>query len=147
MWWNTGVTRWNPWAELERMHQAMDRLYGASPWSSTPGDGVLPPVNVRIADDAALMTAEIPGVSSDQVEITVEDRVVTIKGQRPEEAKPEGAEWLRRERPQGEFSRSFALPFRVEPGDVTANVRDGVLTLRLPKAKEERPRRIAVNAA
>lgn len=147
MWYNTGVARWNPWAELERMHQAMDRLYGGNPWSGNAGDGVLPPVNVRLEDDAAVMTAEIPGVSPGSLEITVEDRVVTIKGQRSAEAAPDGAGWLRRERPRGEFSRSFTMPFRMEPGDVAATVRDGVLTLRLPKAKEERPRRIAVNAA
>lgn len=142
--WNTGMARWNPWAELERMHQAMDRLYGSS--RSGGVSGVMPPVNVRLEDEAAVLTAEIPGVQAECLDITVEDRVVTVKGRRPEEPQVEGAEWLRRERPRGEFSRSFALPFRVDPSAVSAEVSNGILRLRLPKAKEERPRRIAVNA-
>ncbi len=143
--WNTGMTRWNPWAELERMHQAMDRLYGGSR-AGGGVSGAVPPVNVRLEDEAAVLTAEIPGVQAESLDITVEDRVVTVKGRRPEEPRVEGSEWLRRERPQGDFSRSFALPFRVDPDEVSAEVRNGVLSLRLPKAKEERLRRIAVNA-
>jgi len=105
-----------------------------------------PALNAWSDEDHFYLEAEIPGMSLDDLEIFVSDgQVLTIKGGRGE-SQVEGANWLRRERGSGAFERRIQLPGPIDQNSVDATLRQGVLTMKLPKAQEIRPKRISVKA-
>lgn len=108
----------------------------------------VPPVNVEETADSILVTAELPGVSPDNVEIQVEENVLTISGEKHEEREEEDTERHMHisERITGSFSRSFTLPRKVDVDGITAEFADGLLNIGIPKAPEIRARRIEVKA-
>lgn len=114
-------------------------------WSNETQRTWMPPVDVRETDEAYLVAAELPGVSKEDVEITVENNVLTLRGERKWQAESNGESFHRVERSYGRFTRTFTLPRTVRPDDVEARFDDGVLYLTLPKAEEARPRRIAIH--
>ena len=135
-----------PWAEIERSRREMNRLLSDWPtrarWGAAPG---YPAINVWTNEDSAVVTAELPGIVLDDIDITVEDDVLTLRGHRqPDEA--EGVTYHRQERRYGTFLRTFRLPFRVDAGKVEATFAKGVLNLVLPRAEEDKPRKIAIKA-
>ena len=91
------------------------------------------------------LTADMPGVSEKGVEVQLDRNLLTLRG-RPAEGRPAGGEWLYREHRQGTYERSFTLSDEIDRSAVKATVKNGVLTLELPKVKEVRPRRIEVHA-
>lgn len=103
-----------------------------------------PAVNVWEANDELFAEAELPGMKSGDVEVTVVGNELTLSGKRSVEQN-EGSQFHRRERGVGEFSRTLRLPYDVDPTAVEATLRDGVLLLKLPKAESARPRKIQVN--
>lgn len=109
--------------------------------------GVYPPVNLDETKEAYLLTAELPGVTSDEIDVSVEGSTVTLSGQRKVEfAAGDGVSVHRRERQSGHFKRAFELPGSIDVDSVEAVHRAGVLELRLPKSPEARPRQIAIEA-
>lgn len=106
--------------------------------------GWVPPVDIRETDDAYLVMADLPGFTKKDVEITLEDNVLTLSGNRKWDGAENQQSYRRVERAYGEFSRSFSLPAQVEADKVKASFDDGVLTVSVPKAAESRPRRIAI---
>ena len=140
--------RYNVPHPVDHLRREMDRLLsgvagalGGSPWS-TASRGELP-VNAWETDEALMVELELPGVRSEQLELSVVGNELTIKVDRPE---PDDAQvtYHRRERPVGACSRALRLPVVVDADKVQAELRDGVLTLTLPKAAEARPRKIQV---
>lgn len=103
-----------------------------------------PAVDVYDRGNEVVIHAEIPGMKKDDIDVRVENNVLTIRGkkERSEEVKEEG--YYRSERAYGTFSRSFSLPSTVDPTKIGAEYRDGVLTLNVPKAEEAKPRQIDV---
>lgn len=135
-----------PWAEIERLRREMNRLLSDWPtrarWGAAAG---YPAINVWTNEDSAVVTAELPGIVLDDIDITVEDDVLTLRGHRqPDEA--EGVTYHRQERRYGTFLRTFRLPFRMDAGKVEATFAKGVLNLVLPRAEEDKPRKIAIKA-
>lgn len=106
-----------------------------------------PAVDIEETKDGYVLTADVPGLSADQLDINVDDGVLTLKGERKTERKDEGEGYRRYERTFGSFRRSFVLPKGVDPAAVEAQVRDGQLTVRVPKPVQAIPRRVAVKAA
>lgn len=108
----------------------------------------VPPVNVAETADSILVTTELPGVSPDDVEIQVEENVLTIRGEKHEEREEKDTERHMHisERITGSFSRSFTLPRKVDVEGIDADFGDGVLKVSVPKAPETRARRIEVKA-
>ena len=104
-----------------------------------------PAVNVWEKDDALRVELEVPGLKSEQVEISVVGDELSIKLDRPDVAE-EGATYHRRERPSGSFTRVLRLPLEVDADHVEAELTDGVLTITLPKAESAKPRKIQVTA-
>lgn len=98
-------------------------------------------VNIREEDDAYVLSALVPGLKADDLNIQVLDDVLSIEG----EYKAEEAEYLLNELPNGSFRRTLRLPAAVEAGQVEAKIVDGVLTLRLPKAESARPKKIQIS--
>jgi HSP20 family protein len=111
------------------------------PGASTPW----PPVNAFETKEAFVYKAEVPGLAEGDVAVSVEDEVLVLRGERKSDA-PEGYEARLHERALLAFARKLPLPGRVEVDGVTATMRDGILTVTLPKARETLPRQIAVKA-
>ena len=106
--------------------------------------GVFPPVNVFEQDDAYVVRAEVPGADPAKFEASVEDDTVTLRGERKLTSPAPDAAYHRRERGEGQFRRVVRMPGRLEAGEARADYRDGVVTVRVPKAKETRPRRVEI---
>lgn len=132
---------------FDELQRELGRMLESAFGSVASSVGVYPPVNIFDAGDAYVVRAELPGVDPRQVEIEVENETLTIRGERTlDESKREGA-YHRRERGTGRFRRVVRIPGRLDSGGVEAESRHGVLTIRLPKAKEARPRRVEIKAA
>lgn len=107
--------------------------------------GWMPPVDIRETDDAYEFTAELPGLGKDDVKITMEDKVLTLAGERAWEGEENRNDYHRVERAYGTFSRSFTLPNAVDSEKVEAKFKNGILTVSIPKAEEIKPRQIKIN--
>ena len=139
--------RANPgWREMDRLRREMDRLFAdwspRSGWNAAPA---YPAMNVWTNEDGAVVTAELPGVAPEDIDISVVNETLTITGTRQPET-VEGATYHRRERSQGRFTRSFELPFRIESDQVEASFERGVLHITLPRAEADKPKRITAKA-
>jgi HSP20 family protein len=136
-----------PWASYSALRREMgdlfERLGTFSP--ALAARGAFPPVNLYETEDAFILTAEVPGVAPEDLEISLEGATVTLRGER-KRASEEGASVHRSERAVGAFRRAIDLPVPIDADKVEAVHRHGVLTLRLPKAPEHRPRQIQVKA-
>ena len=139
----------SPFDELERMRRELDRLAGdfTGSVSRLPAAGVFPLVNVTEDQNHYYVRAELPGVKTDELDISVTGETLTLSGERnlPEES--EKASYHRREREAGSFSRVISLPSRLNVDKVKAHAEDGVLTVVLPKAESAKPRQIAVKSS
>ena len=129
--------RWDPIRDLLAIQQRLDRF--------KPGlDGWVPPMDLHETATDYVLTAEVPGMRRNELNIEVHDGRVTISGTRAERG--EACEQYHRvERGHGSFSRSFQLPLPVDASRVSADLRDGVLTVTCPKAPDAEPRRIRVS--
>jgi HSP20 family protein len=105
-----------------------------------------PAIDVFDEKDAIVLHAELPGLTAEDIDIEVDDNVLTLKGERRFEQQVEEGRYYRIERAYGSFSRSLTLPQGVKADEITADVDAGVLRVRVPKADEVRPRKIAVGA-
>ena len=147
------LTRWHPFRELRhemrRFQREMNRLFGRRgfDFEAWPALAVsYPPVNLWEDDDFVYAEAELPGLKLPDLEITVTaDNQLTLKGKRGSTA-PEKVEWHRQERGFGSFERSIELPVRVDAGKVEARLENGVLTVKMAKSPEAKPKKIAVKA-
>ena len=129
--------RWDPIRDLLAIQQRLDRF--------APGPaGWRPPVDLHETADEYVITAEVPGISRSDLEIQTHDGALTIAGHRREQ--PEACEQYHRiERGHGSFRRSFHLPSPIDEDRITADLRDGVLTIRCPKVPDGGARRIQVS--
>jgi HSP20 family protein len=103
-------------------------------------------MNAWTNEDSAVVTAELPGVGIEDVEITVEKDTLSLRGRREPEELEEGASYHRRERRFGGFTRAFRLPFHVDAGEVKAEFKNGLLTIVLPRAEADKPQKIAITS-
>jgi HSP20 family protein len=138
----------NPRSAFYPLRDEMDRLW--SGLLGTAADGVeawvsrnQPPVNVWEQETALVVELEVPGVRKDQVDISVTGDELSIRVNRPE-SEEKDVTYHRRERPVGTFSRVVRLPVGIDADHVEAEIRDGVLTITLPKAESAKPRKIHV---
>lgn len=141
-------TGWpSPRREMERLRREMNRLFSEWPAQARWGTAAAyPAMNVWTDHNSAVVTAELPGIVLDSIEITVEEEVLTLRGHR-EPDQVEGATYHRHERRYGSFLRTFRLPFRVDANTVDATFRNGVLSIVLPRAEEDKPKKITVRPA
>lgn len=115
-------------------------------WNESLGQNQwLPAVDVRETDSAYVFTAELPGMSKDDVRITLENKVLTIAGERKFDSEEKKNDYHRIERSYGAFSRSFSLPGEVDQDSVKAKFKDGLLSVEIAKAEEVKPRRIEIS--
>ncbi len=132
----------DPFAELRRVQDELNRTLGGA-WR-TPVPSEFPPINLWTGEQGAVLKAVLPGVLPEDLDVTVHQDTVTLKGQRRAETPEPKATFHRRERRQGSFGRTVALPFAVMTDQVEAKLEDGILTLLLPRHASERPTRIQI---
>jgi HSP20 family protein len=146
------VMRYEPWSLLNRLHQDLDRLVGrelgqGDDESRGAVSDWLPAVDVQEKRDAFLLQADLPGVDSKDIDITMENGVLSLRGRRQHETKQEEGGYRRVERASGEFFRRFTLPDSADPEAISAQMTNGVLTVRIGKRAEIQPRRIEVKSS
>ncbi|HUR28129.1 MAG TPA: Hsp20/alpha crystallin family protein [Planctomycetota bacterium] len=135
-------------ADLDRWIHDFWRSGASSPVASigAPSVGAVIPVNVHETGDAFEVDLELPGMTLEDVEVVLEGRELTVRGER-KLTLPEGTVWQRRERFHGKFARVLRLPTDVDSARVNATLRNGVLTIRCPKSEASKPRRIQIETS
>jgi HSP20 family protein len=133
----------DPFVELRRMQSEMNRLFSGF----TPAGRDFPPINIWLGDNRVVVTSELPGVTRDDVTISLQEDVLTLGGARQPKPQQQDVNWQRRERAYGTFSRSIQLPFRVEPEKVQARFNNGILEIELERLEADRPKKIQIRAA
>lgn len=135
-----------PFQDIGNMRQQMDRLFDAlsGGTESGPGAGVFPLTNIAETKDSFFIRAELPGIKPDELDIQVTDKGLSITGERKIAEEGDNVKYHRREREAGRFSRFIALPSEVKVDKVDASLKNGILTITIPKAEEAKPRQIAV---
>ncbi|MCX8023518.1 MAG: Hsp20/alpha crystallin family protein [Syntrophorhabdaceae bacterium] len=133
--------RFNPWAEIERLHNEMNRLLTQHGLFT---ETEFPPVNVWGNEDKILINAELPGITPDDIEISVAGKTLNIKGKKEAEKEGENDSYHRRERWYGDFTRKLELPFPVDSSKVEAKFSKGVLLIVLPRLEADKPKKIAI---
>lgn len=132
------------WQELQGLTNGNEFRLGGT---RGPARSKFPFVNAWENEDGIVITAEIPGVDTDNLDISIDENSLTLSGRRSTPLVPEDAKVFRHERRQGDFSRTFELPFRVNVDEVVAELRNGLLRLELPRLPEEKPRKIEIKSS
>ena len=146
------LIRWEPVAELNTIQNEMNRLFNTffeHPGQSGRGNGTtrrwLPPMDLVETADHYVLRADLPGLSDEDVNVQLEDSVLTISGERRAEHQNQQEGYHRLERAFGAFSRSLTLPDGVDPDSVEAHFDRGVLQIRIPKPEQRKPRTVQIS--
>lgn len=151
------LDKWNPLKELESMRKEMDRIWEdlfpsrkePAPWKRQAAAGAeqataSPAIDIIDRTEEIVVRAEMPGVAKDDIDISLQDGTLTIKGEVKEEAGQKEGNYTYSERNYRYFARSLNIPFKIKQDGIKASLKDGVLSVRLPKVMEEQPRKITV---
>ena len=144
------ITRWRPFRDLISIQDEINRLFDdfferpvtRPEWTEATW---CPCVDMSETKDNVIIKTEIPGISKDDVKVSVQDNVLTLSGEKKQEKEEKDANYHRIERNHGSFSRSFTLPASVKPDKVKATYKDGVLNITLPKSEEVKPKEIPIS--
>jgi HSP20 family protein len=143
------ITRWDPFREIEDLSHRLDRMFGRSGLATTSGETLAfpdwaPSVDVAETAEEFQIKAELPGVKKEDLEVNVENGVLTLSGERRQEKEEKGKKFHRVERSYGSFMRSFTLPDDVAAEKLHAEYKDGLLHVRLPKTAVEKAKSVEV---
>lgn len=139
----------NPFADFDQLRREMQRMLDTVSGGELSREypaGVFPPMNITQDDNSFYLRADIPGIRPTDISVSALRNRVSISGKREIPEENGNVSYHRKERAQGEFSRTVTLPAEVATDKVEAHYADGVLTLTLPKAEEAKPRQIAVKS-
>lgn len=135
------------WHEMDRLQSEMNRLFEVYYPNRVRQAPSYPALNVWANDEGLKVTAEVPGVSPDDIDISVVGDMLTLSGTRKNDELDENARYHRQERGYGDFTRSLQLPFPVDVNKVEATFHNGLLMVAMPRAEEDKPRKITVKSA
>src|SRR5512146_1658021 len=143
------VVRWDPFANMDEMFARMPSLLGRWPRWAGNGEGAAewsPTVDISETDTEYLLKAQLPAVKKEDVHVTFDDGMLTISGERKQEKEEKGEKFHRIESLHGSFARSFSLPDAIDPAAISAESKDGVITIHVPKSKTEakKPKEIKI---
>jgi HSP20 family protein len=147
------IVRWEPFRDLVSLQGRMNRLFDESFRGAGRGGAEedwaqgawSPAVDIYEKDGTIVLKAELPGIEPKDVDVRVENNILTLKGERRFEAEVQQDSYQRVERAYGTFSRSFTLPTVVDTDNIKAEFKDGVLRMSLPKKEEAKPKQISIN--
>ena len=138
-------TYMDPFADMRRLQETMNQLFDAG---RTPErSGSYPSVNFWAGQDSIVMSAELPGLTEQDIELTVKDTMLSLRGTFPEPETGDDIVWHRRERPAGSFLRSIELPFRIDPDRIEARFVNGVLTVEMQRPEDDKPKHIQIKSS
>lgn len=143
------ITRYDPFRDLRNLQEEVNRLFTGSAGRTFDDEGIArgswsPSVDIYENKEQIVLEAELPGMSREDFDLTVENNVITLRGERRFEKKEDTDNYHRVERAYGSFTRSFTLPNTVSGEGASADYRNGVLRVTLPKREETKARRIEV---
>jgi HSP20 family protein len=146
------IVRWDPFRELEGIQARLNRMVGERPFRGVAGDNLsfaqwAPAVDIQETDTEYVIKTDLPEVKKDDVKVEFEDGVLTVEGERKQEKEEKGKKFHKIEREYGKFVRRFALPTEVDATKLSAEFKDGVLNVHLPKSSNGKPRAISVKVA
>jgi HSP20 family protein len=136
-------TRWTPAQDFQRLQQEVDRLFSGVSGAVHS----FPPVNLWTSENDVTVTAELPGVNTEDIDIAVHGDSLVLRAARKPVEINENDTLYRHERIHGEFSKTVQLPFKVDGDKVSASYKRGVLSVTCPRAEEDKPRKIQIKAA
>lgn len=137
-----------PWAGFGELEQQLERMFNTGSTSEQqPGTTWLPPVDIHESDDAYTLVADLPGMKKEDITVSIVEDRITLKGSRKREERHEEKGYRRYERAEGTFERSFRINGGVDGAKVEATFENGVLTVKLPKPEETKPRQIEVKVS
>ena len=145
------LIRYEPWGLLNQLNNEVNRLFDPRPLAGNDEANIVtsdwvPAVDIKEESDRFVIHADVPGVDPKDIEITMENGLLSIKGERSVESKEEREGYRRVERVRGTFYRRFSLPDTADASHITAREKHGVLEIVIPKKEHVQPRKIAVQA-
>jgi HSP20 family protein len=142
------VSRWDPFQDLLAIQDEMNQVFGRARQGQGQGGGRMwaPALDISERKDAYVVTVEVPGVNAEDLDITLEDGLLTIQGERQFTQESTEQQFHRVERRYGSFRRSITLPSQVQADAIEASFENGVLEVVVPKAEEAKPKKISVKA-
>lgn len=147
------LVSYDPWGTLSQLHQEVNRVFlnrvgglEHNDNSNVATSNWMPAVDIEEQTERFVITADVPGVPPDDIEITMENGILTIRGERKDERNVEDSGFRRVERIGGSFYRRFALPDSADPKGITAHGKNGVLEIVIPKGEKAKARRISVQS-
>lgn len=145
------ITRWEPFRNLTSFQEQMNRLFEDALFRGRADDSALtswaPAVDIYETQDELVVKADLPEVNEKDLDVRVENNMLTVRGERKFEREVSEDSYLRVERSYGSFTRSFSLPNTVNTEAIKAEYRNGVLTVRMPKREESKPKQIKVSVS
>jgi HSP20 family protein len=151
------IVKWSPYRELETMKRNMDKLFGeffeASPrrdwplWHRLKPEIVVPSIDMYDKKNEIVVKAELPGMTKDHIDLTINDGSLILKGELKKEEEVKEENYYARERSYGSFTRTITLPAEVDKEQVKAKFKDGILEITLPKKEEAKPKEIKVDVS
>ena len=146
------ISRWDPFRELEDMSQRLNRMFAGNAANRSGQENMTypdwqPSVDISETPEYFVIAAELPDVKREDIKVTVDNGVLTLKGERRLNKEEKGKKFHRVERSYGSFVRAFSLPDNVDETRIKADAKDGVLTLTLGKAVKEKPKTIEVSVS
>jgi len=141
MYWRTPYAWGSVLGEVDRLRRGLDRLLEAYP---TGMPAAYPAINLWANGDKLMLTAELPGLKADELDIAVEGRTLTLSGNPAEEKEKQNCQ--RRERLPGKFQRAIDLPYEIDADRIEARLEKGILAVVLPRAEHDKPKRIQIKA-
>ena len=146
----TVITRWDPFREFSTLQDRMNRLFRESYGSESQQESLsntsfAPPVDVYEDEQGVNLKIEVPGIDEKDIDVRIENNVLTVHGERKFEKEEKQENFRRVERQYGSFTRTFTLPTTVDAEKVSANYDKGILKIALPKKAEAKPKQIKVN--
>lgn len=145
-----GLRPWRPFRELEDVERFFENVWGGTflpiTWRQLAGDGWTPAIELLEKDDKFIAKADLPGMKKEDIDVSVVDNTLTIKGERKAEHEVKEEEYYCSERCYGSFFRSITLPVAVDSEHIEATYENGVLEVTLPKAAEIKPKKVEISA-
>jgi HSP20 family protein len=146
----TSITRWDPFRNLSTLQDQVNRLFESSFKGNAENSSLTtwaPPVDIYETENELVIKADLPDVEEKDIDVQVENNMLTIRGERKFEESVKEDNYLRVERAYGSFSRSFSLPNTVNTEAIQAHYKNGVLKVELPKRAESKPKQVHINVS